>query len=267
MKKILVDKEKAEEIKRLYESNVKVSEICSIFGLNSSVIYRVLKEYNAKIKTNSQAQRKYYHNSNFFKNPNVVNSYFAGFICADGYINLKKRNLVIQIKDTDIEVLNNFKKYMEAEEPILNVKYDNRSHVKLSIVDDIILSDLKDNFNIGQAKTHSYIPVLKIDSEECIKAFIRGITDGDGCVGSGVGETNYYIAWIGTKELMHWIYDNVKKFLDVGSPNIYKTKHDNIYRLRFTGRKQSTKIIEWLYGETPSDLMLIRKYKKFVFVV
>ena len=261
MKKIIIDEQVKNKIIKLYKNGVSTPELSKNFGFTIGVILRCLKENDIKIRSNSEAQRKYKHDSIFFNTPNDINCYFAGFICADGYINIKKRNLVIQIKKSDEEVLINFKKFLKAEEPILDIKYDGRHHVRISIVDEKIVEDLKKIFNISQAKTFDYVPLLNIQNEGHIKSFIRGFTDGDGCVGHRKNKNNCYISWIGTKEMMEWLYCQIKERIDiVGSPNIYKTEHKNLYRLRFGGVLDSFKIIKWLYDEVPYDLKLNRKH-------
>src|SRR3990167_6033115 len=55
-----------------------------------------------------QGKRKVFFDENFFEIPNLINSYWAGFIAADGSINTDRFALSIQISDKDYEHLNKF---------------------------------------------------------------------------------------------------------------------------------------------------------------
>lgn len=172
--------------------------ICNQYGKKTSValakelscskafIQKIWKENNVSEKY--QKHQNYYLNENYFKQIDTDDkAYFLGFICADGCIyrrNGHQGMLSISIKDSDIEILNNFKKDIQTEKPISLVKQSEKTTMAtLQLTSDILVEDLL-KLGVGVRKTFdlSIKQIFEKISLRFIPSFILGYFDGDGSI-------------------------------------------------------------------------------------
>ena len=148
-------------------------------------------------------------NASYFSEPNLENSYWAGFIAADGCILDKQRGqltLSIGLKSTDREHLIKLQSVIGAGGIYEHDHYDKRVNkirrrVDYLLPSDVICKDLMDNFNIYPRKSLTHEPP---DLEGSLAhAFIAGYIDGDGYYGGGNNRPNFYI--VGTADFLSWI--------------------------------------------------------------
>jgi hypothetical protein len=183
----------------------------------------------------------YTRNSNFFSEPNILNSYWAGFIAADGCISTV--NLLIDIHLRDIEHLEQLKTDLNYTG---NVTVSKRNSAKLQVRDKKIVEDLKKNFNITERKTHTLQPPM-IEEIDYIKAFIIGYIDGDGCIGyykprSKTEPKKPYLVITSNIFICAWISNIISEHTNIQG-KIYQ--EDNIFRLRYTC-SNADKVLKWL---------------------
>lgn len=201
--------------------------------------------------------RKYTHNSAFFSKPDIINSYWAGFIAADGHIMRKKNGVQIRLHKKDFSHLNKFKVAIQGTEPILQSSFD--GSIILCIHDANFKYYLNKYYNIVPHKSLILLPP-KIKNKEYIRAFIRGYFDGDGCL--TLGGPDYRFILIGTLEVLAWIKERLKQYLEIGNPAIRKI--DNYYKIEFGGNIQSKKIMDFLYKNSNDAIRLDRKYSRYI---
>lgn len=208
---------------------------------------------------------KYSHDINFFSIANEINSYWAGFIAADGNINdcnsgirlnctLKDRDHVVKLKQV-LRATNPIKIYKGSTEATKNTDY---YHLNIDSAYQLA-NDLKRNFNIIPRKSLILEPP-NIQHENEIRAFIRGYFDGDGWITRG--KPGVQIGFCGTKSYMEWIRNQLVLFTNCRPGNI--NFHNNIYRLRFCGNKNNLKILVWLYFNRTTNTFLTRKHDRFL---
>lgn len=176
-----------------------------------------------------KGRRKYNVNDDFFEKPNLINSYYAGFIAADGCIfnNKHYSNYLIfglSIKDKDF--LEEFKKNIQFDGPIIEYLSKGRKYVRLTINSTKICNDLKENFNITPKKTFTLVPP-NITKKEYIDAFICGYIDGDGYISfcnlhAQHKQKTCVIGMIGTYEILMWI---LNRFKGIHTPNNKNSKN------------------------------------------
>ena len=129
-------------------------------------------------------------NENYFSKPNIQNSYWAGFIAADGCIlNRKNRQkeLVIALAQKDLKHLKVFKENIKFSGSIstnnVTIKdYDKiykRCTIRMS--SNKMCEDLKKNFNITPRKTFT-LKFPKNLTKKQKEAYIIGYIDGDGSI-------------------------------------------------------------------------------------
>jgi DNA-binding CsgD family transcriptional regulator len=133
---------------------------------------------------NSQYEaRKYQYTHDFFKEPNVINSYIAGFLAADG--NLLETasgsfRLRLEIHSNDILHLDWIKQQLGHEGPTKSWGGKN-THFWEMFVSPEYAAHLEKNFGVTPNKAHRLQPPdLKDFSLQF--AYLLGLLDGDGCV-------------------------------------------------------------------------------------
>ena len=161
------------------------------------------------------AVRKYTLNEHYFSVPTPENSYWAGFIAADGCISPERRSVKITLAEIDAEHLAKFARCIDYNGPLTahtggGFKPQNPC-VTLNICGaSRWISDLGKNFSIGPRKTFTAQPPVGL-IETCRLAFIIGYLDGDGSIylaGHTHKNTTYRrigMNFRGTREMLRWI--------------------------------------------------------------
>lgn len=157
-------------------------------------------------------QRTYNVDDFFFNIPNELNSYYAGFIAADGNIrsrNSEKRTLGIGLSSKDSKWLKTFKEKIKSESPIKNrIQKKIYEITEISITSKQVVDDLKSNFNVVPRKSLILEPPF-IKEQNLKYAFICGYIDGDGTIflskrKNGINKT-LHLSILGTKRMCEWI--------------------------------------------------------------
>lgn len=185
-------------------------------------------------------------NENFFSEPNLLNSYWAGFIAADGSIQDKNNKLCIELSLKELYHLENFKKHIESEHKIgqrtrtILIKQNKNpiiivSTCSIQIGNPKLIKDLKDNFKItGKKSNREKFPTL---SKENLKSFIIGYIDGDGSIMKVKNRPNSLkLQILVSKELL----TNIKKFFEkeynfYSDKGIHKYQKGNIHSYVLNG--------------------------------
>ena len=230
-----------------FVENKTAKEIAKIYNCSNVTIYKYLRKNGFKVKI-ANNKPKYSKNDNYFSSSTVQNSYWAGFIGADGCIS-KSHNiyssLKIKLKDTDKNHLLNFKEDIDYTGPIIDniakkpkkdsYKYKkqhyNQSTIQIYSAKQII-SDLNSNFNITPQKSLILQPPNLTNKDE-ILSYIIGYIDGDGHISNGKPR----LSIVGNKEILDWI-NNIFN----NSGKVYSEKRSKSYYLQFN-IKDSIKIL------------------------
>jgi len=100
--------------------------------------------------------------------------------------------------------------------------------------------------------------------EHLLKHFIRGYSDGDGCIYWGYNKykTNVTSEWsiLGTKEFLMGIRVLLNNELNIDA---HLRKRNNVYEIRISRISDFKKSLEWLYKDIDITLLLQRKMDKF----
>lgn len=256
-----------ETIIRFYTDNkLSVYSIRNITGYSRSKIERVLKNNNIEMRCpgykwrENPAQagihnKRYTVNSEFFSVPNNLNSYWAGFIAADGNITHDNSvRIALNIKDTDH--LLRLRNDIGFNGSIKTYKYGFNHYSRLEIFDKAIINDLNDNFNITKTKTFTLLPP-KITGGLAL-SYIVGYIDGDGYIATVKHRLhmqvtcNIYIA--------NWIKQIFSDILNDDVGKIYKSK--SVYCYTLTKGIHMEKILSYL--NTIKLPKLDRKWNKTI---
>lgn len=149
------------------------------------------------------------YNEDFFSKPNVINSYWAGLIAADGCVVDAKRGqrrLTFALKESDRQHVDSLCSAIGAGSVYENSQHDKRTNktyhrVEYKIPSDKICDDLAENFNIHPRKSLIHEPP-KIEDDLAL-AFIAGYIDGDGSY--TYRHKRPIIKIVGTVEFLSWI--------------------------------------------------------------
>lgn len=136
---------------------------------------------------NPVLRRTYQVDRTYFDLPNVQNSYWAGFLAADGCVYVDKErgyeNLIVTLQARDREHLEQFRRAIGYTGPILESVQKGRYPMLRLALHNVpeLTRALAKNFNIVPHKTLTLRPPRSL-SDECALAFIAGLIDGDGNV-------------------------------------------------------------------------------------
>lgn len=238
------------EIQHIKNTYGKISSADIANNLNRTVEAIYLKANKLKLK--SSIKRKYKVNDKFFNRTTINNSYWAGFIAADGCIKDNNKRIQLKLKSSDIEHLKKFKNNIEFTGKISI--YDNgdnsgRKHCFMCITSEKICADLHRNFNITNRKAKTLKPPYSLTAKKSL-AFIKGLLDGDGCVRKN--KNALYLDFNGTKEVIMWIKDVLNNILNINCNS--KVRYTGTcYRFTISHRK-AVKVFKYLNSLKTDEL-------------
>jgi len=208
--------------------------------LNRGYILGLQCNYLERLK---HKKYKYLVNHNFFSEYTNENCYWAGFISADGWVMTKGSLLGLKLSIKDESHLNYFKKVINSESPIKYLEGNSfgkiRKFCQLNIYSNIIIKDLRNNFNVIDNKTFINIHPQKIENIDNKLAFIIGLLDGDGSI---YKHNNFLkMTFLGTFDMLSWVKKTLEEIVGELKPKI--NKNNNIYSFTISN-KPILKIIE-----------------------
>ncbi len=153
------------------------------------------------------AGRKYSVNKEYFSVPNIENSYWAGFIAADGCIS-DKNNVSIGLKREDEKQLEMFIKCTEFTGSITRGIHREKfpySRITICGVPEWA-NDLKKHYSLTPRKSLTLCPPNNLDVHLSF-AFIKGYIDGDGSILVTKKQRSYpiYFCVLGTEHVLNWM--------------------------------------------------------------
>ena len=207
---------------------------------------------------------------NYFSTPTIENSYYAGFIAADGCIVDKvirgQNKLQIILSEQDYSLLHNLHLSLQLGDkkisyrPSRVFRQDNKDYFRkpsycFSVSSNKICEDLYSNWNITPRKTNTLLPP-NLSDEKLIKTFLIGVIDGDGCIYLGdylelsiVGNSKQFLLWC------------KKSLSDIGNiiecPTLIN--HHGGFRVKYSNNKAKKIISSLLEVDVPR---LKRKWEK-----
>lgn len=174
------------------------------------------------------------YNKQFFKEPSILNSFWAGFLSADGCVQHKASTyLTISLAPKDECILEHLIRDMNYEGKIHHYDYgDPYCHISLGSFQETA-KDLERNFNITPRKTFTAEPPDLEDN--FIPSFLIGLLDGDGTIAKH-SKTAPYIRFLGTKQMLEWVKESLIRLeLTDSEANVHP--HKSIFLYQINGKK------------------------------
>lgn len=235
------------------------------FGMSKSKTKRILTDNGVKIRTNSEAQRKYSLNEKYFDVESHNMAYILGLFAADGTIRKDSNEIKITLSSIDKEILEKIQLEIGSSRPLREFTTEKGyQNTTLDFCSERMKLKLAE-YGVVPNKTTNLIPPIKLNPL-FIPDYIRGYFDGDGCI-TTTGYLNHGIEWkivSASKEILDY-FENYF-FEQFGVPKIHihwRKKEKNklqLYDLRYS-TNFSKQLYDILY--TPNALFLQRKKERY----
>lgn len=189
------------------------------------------------------SRRSYEVSTAYFTEPTIRNSYWAGFIAADGCLT-SKGALRIALSVKDRGHLEELKSELSFSGPIrdgLTTTPNGRevAYSCLTVWSKDLLLDLRRNFDLVERKTLTLLPPYRLP-EPLAEAFIVGLIDGDGSIHTFNYERHPTLRLdvSGTSHVVAWVEERFRRWCGAGSrlPRIQEHHGGKLYSLRLQGR-------------------------------
>jgi hypothetical protein len=250
-----------------YDDLGTLSAIGRKYGIPTNSVKTRAYKFGVKMDP-SGGKCRYTVNEDFFDQDSEECFYVAGFAAADGNVNYwnYSQALSIGLSSTDKDHLLKIKDIMGFTGNIYDYSYVNTdckkmchsSWMKIHCSKKIV-ADIGTKFNVLPRKTFTYEFPVGIINHDMVRHFIRGYFDGDGCFSIDKRNSAVCFELLGTQFFLETVRDILDRECDLQSENTVQ-KIKNIFRLRFGGRHQVSKIVTYLYGD--STIYLQRKFDK-----
>jgi len=251
-----------DEIMWLKENSYKftISELALILNRTQHSIRTNLRKLGLKYKKCylGYEESKEELNNIIRKNPHDF-WYIVGFIATDGCVHKKRKT--VSIVQKEIKILNKIDIVFQGK-CYFSKKRNDLESWKL-IINNLYFRDWLIDYGIIPNKSR-ILKLKKPIPKEYQADFIRGVFDGDGCVGIYLKEKTWKYSFDCS------IFNCSKSFVDdiynifINNnlyPNIYKVKKE-CYKISFTNRENILKFYKWIYS-SPSFLFIERKKNNF----
>jgi hypothetical protein len=252
------------------------------YGITIDIARSILKRKKIKMRTLSQAFKKYHFNDDFFAIIDTeAKAYFLGIILTDGYIGDKDVVLELNCKDrhiieTFVECVNGNNKIHEiTKNPNTTFNTTISTTSRLSFRSNKMVQDLR-KLGIEKNKTFNMnIPKLP---EHLERHFWRGVLDGDGYVSickarakdkkrSTAENAQYFLYKVLEVGICGHIntVTSFSNFLEKNNILASKIFPDHsIFSVRVSGSKNGIKFLNLIYSDSDPKLCLKRKYEKYL---
>jgi hypothetical protein len=244
-----------------YLSGESMVELSKDYSVTHQAIGYILRVENCNIRNHSDSCKIYSHDESYFDSIDTEDkAYFLGLLYADGYIRKSGKTFDLSLIDQDILI--KFLSYLKSNSPMhTNVKInkdgERNKYFKISITSRRIVSALERNGCINKKTNRITFP--KNMDDKLVRHFVRGYSDGDGCVSWNKNTKNVYWGLVGNWKFMNGIRKVL--FEKIGlSLCVYHVRNDT-YCICIGGNIKTMKILNWMYND--SNVYIKRKYLKF----
>eukprot|EP01083_Nonionella_stella_P023938 66215_1 len=188
-------------------------------------------------------------------------AYWLGFLFADGNVNDKNANYVVQLHLKCIDYLHveKYKKSLQSTYHLGLYKNGNSCSVSHKISNHLLALDL-----IALGCTPRKSLTLKWPNsmpDEFVSHFVRGYFDGDGCIHYRKRAKEFVVIFVGSRDFIDSLQIYIAKNVLLNSKARGSVQHqDTSSRLCFAGNISSLLVLNWMYRHSNEATRLDRKY-------
>lgn len=205
--------------------------------------------------------RKYFYNIEKIKKDSHEKFYWLGFIAGDGSVQEQGRRLRIELKNDSLDILENFKLFMESNANIVSRINNQGCHCSKIDINSKQLGNYLVEYNIVPNKTKTFqIPESKIP-QDYIMDFIRGFMDADGCI--HIREKRNNAPSLSFVSGSQKCIEQIKNILNI---NNKISKQGNNYTIHKEG-KEVIPILNKIYEHSTENTRLKRKYDIYCTII
>ena len=246
-------------LRLIHDNGYSINKVAKELHVDASSLSRRLKAfYNLEILTDG---KKHVNSSYFHDIQTEQQSYWLGFIAADGYLDATN-GLEITVKKQDREHLVKFKTDLESRHLICDkrVVLNGKEYwaSRITIKDTQLTDDLR-SLGIVNAKS-LIIEMPDLNSLELYRHFLRGYFDGNGSILHREDYMGFSYS-SGSYNMMRSIQDHAKEIVGVKSTLSVRKDTTNNYTLRSSSRDEGFRYIDYLYHD--AQVYLNRKYETY----
>ena len=253
-------KEEIEKIIRAYEQGYSLRAVGRKIGRSHLFVWKILKKFNPDILRPPRLWHKFSFAHRYFRDWTPENSYWMGFIDADGHVNVKRARVEVKLHGRDIDRLVALRNAVNGNFPIYQFK--TRPQAGILMVSKEMVNDLIQK-GIG-VKSPCLKPPIGIP-EDCVRHFIRGYFDGDGSISlswSSNGVLRPLFQILGSKCCLEWMNGKLIEQAGVKS-SINIRFREGCWALGIGSRRSLIKIRDYFYDNVDESLFMKRKKEKF----
>lgn len=244
------------KLKELISLGYSQREMANILGVTFSAVKDRVRRNGLSVP-NHHNQLKF-DNTVFDKIDTEEKAYWLGFLYADGAVSKTDNNVELSLCAKDSDHLQKFKKFLKTprEVKISQIKLKDKIYYRcrLSVTDKHFKNRLCECGCTSQKSQTIVFPSEEILPKSLYIPFVRGYSDGDGCV--CFTDKTAHFSIIGTKEFLTKICEIFPEFNGLHKDKRWK---GNTYYIE-VNTKKAAKVLSLLY--TNSNIYLQRKYEK-----
>lgn len=243
----------------LYESGSSCEQIARRVGAcSASLISNKLRKWGIRIRSNSEAQRKYTRNDFAFYDETPESLYWAGFLLADG--NVYKRaqaSPLVQMNLKDREHLEKFARFIECDLPIVPVRHHGYDLFYFGVKSEQMASDLERYGVVPRKSLVAQIPQWNTTALYS-RDFWRGYCDGNCSLFYECDGKEHFTLTCGSDSLLI----QFNEFLEYRGLHRMTAYRRLPYETRFcdTTGIRTRRLATLLYANAPYECRLDRKY-------
>lgn len=179
-------------------------------------------------------QNHYTVDHNAFSTANKNSSYFAGLLSADGCIKKHtKYNYLIDFTNTEIELVEKFRKFVQSNKPIYVKNFENKkTRYEFCFSSEEMIEDMKLWCLEPRKSKANKVPDIIKDNDDLIGAWLVGLIDGDGSVYYIDKKRNFMISVLASMEVV----DFVKTWSGVKGSIRQEKNIDNLFSFKCSGK-------------------------------
>lgn len=253
-----MNKEK-EKIISAYKQGCSLRAIGKEIGRSHLFVWKILKTFNPDILRSPRSYRKYSFDCRYFRNYSPENSYWMGFIDADGHVDTRRGRVELKLHCRDLDRISAFRNSVNGNFPIY--KFKTRPFVGIQVFSRDLVNDLvQKNIGVKSPNLEPPIGILK----DHVRHFIRGYFEGDGSISLGHrhnGRLNPIFGILGSRHLLEWMKEKMIEQAGVKS-RMKITPRKGCWALKLGSYDSLNRIRQYFYEDVDKSLYMIRKKEK-----